>query len=56
MTASEELRSLREQAGMSKRALARHWGVSRQAIQNFERGTAPVPQPRLAALRALVRS
>lgn len=55
MPEAEELRALREAMGLSKRALARRWGVSRQAIQNFERGLSPVPVARLTDLRMLVR-
>ncbi len=38
--------SLREQAGLSKRALARRWGCTRQAVQNFESGRVKTPPPR----------
>lgn len=55
MTEAEELRALREALGMSKRALARRWGVTRQAVQNFESGRAPTPPARLDDLRSLVR-
>lgn len=50
-----EFRELRLQAGLSKMALARLWNVTRQAIQNFERGTTPVPPTRMTQLREMAR-
>lgn len=48
--------ALREQAGLSKRALARRWGCTRQAVQNFESGRTKTPPPRLEDLAALARA
>lgn len=48
-----EFQALREAAGLSKRALARRWGVSRQAIQNFEAGRVRTPEARMVDLRSL---
>lgn len=48
--------ALREQAGLSKRALARRWGCTRQAIQNFEAGRVKTPPPRWDDLVQLAQS
>lgn len=45
--------ALRERAGLSKRALARRWGCTRQAVQNFETGRTKTPPTRLEDLEAL---
>jgi len=51
-----EFQALREEAGLTKMALARLWGISRQAIQNFERSRTPIPVERAEGLRALLTS
>lgn len=48
-----EFGALRLSAGLSKMALARLLGVSRQAVQNFEAGRVKVPPARERILRAL---
>lgn len=53
MTDAIRFRQAREAAGLSKLALARRLGISRQAIQNFERGSVPVPSARLAEVEAM---
>ncbi len=53
MSDPERFRAAREAAGMSKLALARHWGISRQAIQNFERGSTPIPALRMEQIQAI---
>ncbi len=53
MSDPERFRAAREAAGMSKLALAHRWGISRQAIQNFERGTTPIPAARMTQIQAI---
>lgn len=52
MTDAERFRRARERAGLSKAACAVRLGVSRQAIQNFERGSWPISPARLAEVEA----